>query len=542
MSNNRATIHYSWLIFPCEQVSVIVRWRVADVYSRVHESCDIITIRAAHPMAWKDTFGQAFSRKAHAQPQHENDPPARIFKPTDVKGISFDALGQRDEILRHRVSSMVDRLDDIRSLQDEFSDIMQPLAEIVSELPLARTRIAELEAGLSKERQALGVAREEGFDASRRLALLTGEVADLKSRAEASAAELQRYEDLTERQRNELRDKTQFVEEFERRLFAEQEHKEALQGENKSLRAEAQAADSTVARMQHDMLEARSRLEVLEQDNRRLQLLSEELSVELEDARERVQEFVANHEAEKAEAQTLREQLASEASERQRVTAQLDAESAAHRTERVNLNSKLEAANSRAMSTAQLLTQARNTLREKDESERAVNRELKAALLARGTADKRLDALQEDLGRQSSRSAEMERSRSELAARVDMLTKALAAKDASLDQAATRNQALSDRLEQLNARHEANRSELELANRRLTEDLENERSERALAQGALDIARESRANLQKQYDAFKRSSRAWRDIETESAEDDSTGEIKEISNVKKFVPTGKSKK
>jgi len=43
------------------------------------------------------------------------------------------------------------------------------------------------------------------------------------------------------------------------------------------------------------------------------------------------------------------------------------------------------------------------------------------------------------------------------------------------------------------------------------EDLQSERSERALAQGALEISRENRAKIQKQLAALRRRSRAGRD-------------------------------
>jgi crescentin len=48
---------------------------------------------------------------------------------------------------------------------------------------------------------------------------------------------------------------------------------------------------------------------------------------------------------------------------------------------------------------------------------------------------------------------------------------------------------------------------LEAANRRLTGELQNERSERSLLQGALEIARESRVKIQKKYVALRKRTR-----------------------------------
>ena len=121
-----------------------------------------------------------------------------------------------------------------------------------------------------------------------------------------------------------------------------------------------------------------------------------------------------------------------------------------------------------------------------------------------------------------------------------MLSKALAAKEAAMEQSQTRVNALADRMEHLGRRHEGEKAELQAANRRLVEELQNERSERALAQGALDIARETRASLQKQHEALKRAVRnlhgvdpaALLGLSTPESKPDRAGE----SNVTPFAP------
>lgn len=195
---------------------------------------------------------------------------------------------------------------------------------------------------------------------------------------------------------------------------------------------------------------------------------------------------------------------------------------------------KLEAATNRAESNEQLLGQARNQLREKDEAHRIADRNFKEASIARTTAERRLDSLQTDLARQTERFLDMQRLRGELESRCDMLGKALAAREAAVEQAGIRNAALVERIEQMTHRQEAARAEFELANRRLTEDLQNERSERALVQGALDIARETRVSLQKQYEVLKRSGRGWRAGEEDASPVGAEPTSEPVSNVRPF--------
>lgn len=88
-----------------------------------------------------------------------------------------------------------------------------------------------------------------------------------------------------------------------------------------------------------------------------------------------------------------------------------------------------------------------------------------------------------------------------------MLNKAIAAKDFQIESSDNKVASLSERIDQLTKRFEQDRSTLEAANRRLTEELQNEKAERSLIQGALEIARESRIKIQKKYVSLRQKTR-----------------------------------
>lgn len=468
-------------------------------------------------------------RQPAPQPHHASgfERPAIGLEP---RRPSFDVIGQRDETLRQRIGAMMDRLDDLKSIQDDFSEIMTPLVRISEDLSRSSVRNVELEALLGQERQSGSALRQEAADLVVRLAAAGNDLSGLGARAEQAESAVVERDAAIEELRITQRDRALMIENLERQLFAETEQNKALVGENKALRIEAQTVDSALARSEHDLLGVRERLAVFEHDNRRLQALSEDQSAQLADYGGRHGELEAASEADRHRIRTLETQLVGEVAARDRSEAQLEAEVAAHRTDRAGLAMKLEAAENRAASTEQLLAQVRNQLREKDESFRIAERGLKEAGIARTTSDRRYESAQADLARQAERFNDMQRLRADLDGRCDMLTKALAAKDAALEQALARNASLTERLEQITGRHETARAEFETANRRLTEDLQNERAERALMQGALDIARESRIALQKQHEALKRSSRGWRELGRDEGLD-----AEEPSNVHPFT-------
>ncbi len=85
-----------------------------------------------------------------------------------------------------------------------------------------------------------------------------------------------------------------------------------------------------------------------------------------------------------------------------------------------------------------------------------------------------------------------------------MLTKAIAAKDAQISHLQSKASSFENRFGSLLQSQENEHLQHEAAKRRLLELLESEKAERALAQGALTIARASREKMSVQIETLKR--------------------------------------
>ena len=177
---------------------------------------------------------------------------------------------------------------------------------------------------------------------------------------------------------------------------------------------------------------------------------------------------------------------------------------------------KMEGLNSRLAATDKILAHTRDQLRDKNEALRGVERVLKDTAIEKNTLERRLEATQQEVDRQVALVNELQRSRIELQERVEMLNKAIAAKDFQIESSDNKVASLAERIDQLTKRFEQDRNTLETANRRLTEELQNEKAERSLIQGALEIARESRIKIQKKYISLRKKTRL------DAAEDDAT--------------------
>ncbi|MFD0934068.1 chromosome partitioning protein ParA [Methylobacterium trifolii] len=475
-------------------------------------------------------------------------PPIQIdMRPNDssdanpgVDRLSLDSIGQQNETVRFRISEMSDRLEELKSLQSDFSAILEPIIAITDELPRARVRISEVETLLALEQTGAMSVRRELADMSKRLAEVTNDYSATTIQLHHLETSLQDRDATNEELRVTLRDKSLMAENLERQLFAETEQTRALLGESKALRIEAKSLDQALARSESELQDVREARSLLEQDNQRLQVLSEEQAVKLAELTARSQDYDAQAEAARGLARSLEQQLATAVSAGQKAETQYELEITTHRTERASLAMRLEAATGRLATTDQMLQQLRNQLRERDEVGRAAERGLKEASIERVTFERRLESVQADLARQTERFLEMQRLRSELDHRCEMFSKAIAAKDAALEQATGRAASLSDRIEQLVHRHEVERVDFEAVNHRLVEELQHERSERKMAQGALDIARESRVSLQKQHDALKRAGRSFASEDSAPRPEAPTAPPPDQSNVRPFLPAEKT--
>ncbi|MCJ2079850.1 chromosome partitioning protein ParA [Methylobacterium sp. J-090] len=456
-----------------------------------------------------------------------------------VDKFSIDSVGQQNEIVRFRVAEMAERLEELKSLQGDFSAILEPIIAITDELPKARIRISEVETLLALEQTGAATMRRDLAEASKRLAEVTNDYSATAIQLHHLETSLQDRDATGEELRVNLREKSLVAENLERQLFAETEQTRALLGESKALRSEAKSLDQALVRSESELQDVREARNLLDQDNQRLQALSEEQAVKIAELAARSQDFEVQADSARNVARNFEQQLANALSASQKADAHYDVEVSTHRTERASLAMRLEAATGRLATTDQMLVQLRNQLRERDEVGRTAERGLKEAAIERVTMERRLESVQADLARQTERFLEMQRSRSELDHRCDMFAKAIAAKDAALEQATGRIASLSDRIEQLIHRQEVERSDFEVVNHRLVEELQHERSERKMAQGALDIARESRVSLQKQHEALKRAARSFTTEETASRPEAATVPPPEPSNVRPFMPAEK---
>lgn len=419
----------------------------------------------------------------------------------------LDTVGQKNELIRVRFANLIDRLEEVRSLKDDFTLLSEPVYDLIRSYPQIQSRLLETEAVLRQETDTTGSLRRELTDLANSHARMTDDLSATVSQLRKAEAKLREQESWIEDLRLNVKDREAIGIDLENQLSIETERARNITEENQALRLEAQEADQTVARAERELIETRERNGLLDHEVKRLQKVAEEQNYRLSTLTNRYSEMETQLESTRQRASELETKLMSEQVVRQRLETHLDSERSAHQTDLSSLDMKIEGLTSRLAATDKILAHTRDQLRDKNEAHRGVERTLKETAIEKNTLDRRLEATQQEVERQVAMVNELQRSRIELQERVEMLNKAIAAKDFQIESSDNKVASLSERIDQFTKRFDQDRATLEAANRRLTEELQNEKAERSLIQGALEISRESRVKIQKKYVSLRKNTR-----------------------------------
>ena len=417
---------------------------------------------------------------------------------------TLDAVGQQTENVRERVDLLMGRLEELKSLSEEFDQIVQPINAFMHQHTQARSKVAELQTLLARETDAGRAARTE-------LAALQDLHAKLSDDLGMALANLQKHESLLHDQdaliadlRLRVDDKTASLQNLEQVLAAETDRARTLAAENQARRSEIEMLEQARSRLDRELVEALDTVGRYESENSRLQNVADGFAQRFASLKGQLAELEPQVQAGRQEVSALQAKLLVEQTARQKAEANREAERSSLGMELASLQMKAEGLTAHVETTDRILAHTRDQLRDKAESLRLAEKALKDFEIEKSTWERKVETTQETMARQTAQFQEMQKANAELQSRCDMLSKALAAKDALIDGANRKATALSSRLDLLTARIEQERAGFEATNKRLIEELQAEKAERSLAQGALDIARKSRTKLLAQYSTLKR--------------------------------------
>lgn len=417
----------------------------------------------------------------------------------DGEGIETVAkIGEENETLRLLFLEAQRRIDDLDALRASFAQLTVPLDRSLRLFTQERIENNTLRSNLSDARGRMDLMRHELVRLQKRIEVFETENASLTKDIGTTKEILELTENTRIELSQELNQARSQITELEQKIVRSDEYEQALVNDNKALRDMIVAKDTQINQLEANSVRLSERVALLEGD---ATSLSEALALKQEEhtrATRRLSELEHDLDRTRVNLSQTKTLLNEVRSERKAISDQFDDLNNRHQAEKSALGMKVEGLQSRVTLGERLLTEARNSVIEKSEELRAAERKLVDSSVAAAASDQKITQLKLTIENLERQIRELEQSRSSLVDRTSALTKNLKARDSALAKLDDRIPILMGRIDHLEAQIEASRVNYQTRIDELSVALETERMERAVAEGALGIARKDRGILQRE--------------------------------------------
>jgi chromosome segregation ATPase len=412
-----------------------------------------------------------------------------LFSPLAIQ------LGEENESVRNLLIEAGNKIRELDAIRDAFGKLVDPVNKTLKAYEQEKSEKLSLQTTLAELRNAYNKTRGELAAHEKKSSALETECIRLRQDFSITQQNLRTAEAARAEQAVELQNHRAAVVELDRRLKHEVAERESFREEHRRLGDRLAAADKRIVQLESESETARQRLVVAEREKATLQSSFDNASGETARLSRKIVEAENMVAAMQGRMRQVEAQSGEVAAERARLAQALDEERQRHQSETRATQARLEALQTRAVTTEKLLDEARAALLARAEEIRAFERRTVESGLARNTLESRLSEMQAAETQRNAELNDAEQARMALNERVVALTKAIKTRETALARAEERISMLTDRVARLESELQANSYGAEKQIEEITAALQRERAERAIAEGALETGRRDLARL-----------------------------------------------
>jgi crescentin len=456
--------------------------------------------------------GMALAGEKAAQPYSGTEPTSseELSQPERPASERWAEIGLRvgsdNEELRNLMLDTGRRIGALDDLRETFDRLAGPIDQTLRALERETSDNVSLRGTLDELRSSYETLRAEFKELSRKFAAKETESERLRHELSLSQQSVAGLEARKIELLNELEPARTKLSELDSQLAREVATTRMLTDHKQSLSDHAAASDKRIAELEGAIGSAREKLVLWEDENRSLQASLDQIVGENSRLSRRLTESEAALEKARLQLEQMKTALNTAESDRSKLGTAIDEANDRRQVETNTLSTRLEAMSSRTLAAEKLLAEVRQSLLSRTEENSAAERKVVEATIARNLTDKKLELLQNNLQVKERQLQELEQSRAKLVERTNTLLKTVKMRDTVLARAEERIQALSERVNQLESDADTTRSKSEESIEEFKSQLQHERLERTVAEGALRKARISYAELQRDLDDYVRHS------------------------------------
>ncbi len=412
-------------------------------------------------------------------------------------------IGEENEALRSLLIDAGRKVNELDELKETVGSIVEPVSRMMRALEHEKSENIGLRNVLADTQGSFDTLRTEFYETEKRAAALDADNERLRETLELTQQTVRGLESGKVEQTNEIAARRTQIADLERRLAQETTQREALTEDNRALNDQVALADKKILQLEAEIAGARETIVLLEDEKQSLQSSLDKTVAEVARLSRRLNESENALASARARLGQVETHIAETDAERSRLGVALEEVNERHKTEASTLGMRIDSLQSRAATAEKLLAEVRQNLTARTEEVRDFDRKAVEATIARNTAEKKVRQLETSHEAREQQIADLAQARASLIERNTALTKTLKTRDASLNRAEEKIQALNERVGALEAEIQISNTAVEKRIGELNSTVQRERMERAVAEGALEAARKEHARLQRDVSLLK---------------------------------------
>lgn len=412
-------------------------------------------------------------------------------------------LGHENETVRNLLIDAEHKISELDNIKRSLGKLVDPVSKTLRAFEETKSEKLSLQSTLNNTRVAYAKLREDLTNTEKRAATLEAEATRLREIATVAQQSVAALEQTKADQSSELNTRRTQIADLQRRVQQQGSDLQTTRDENRRMIERAAQADKRAVQLQGEMEAARQQAMLGEKERLSVQASLDKSLNDFAQTSRRLVETEKVLAATQSRLKTVEASLAEAQAERVRLSATLDEANHKHQDEMQLHTTRFEALHARSTLTDKLLDEARQTLIARADEIRAFDQRIAEAHEAHITVAERLAQVEAELSDRDLRIRDLEQSQVALTEQNDTLQRGIAMREGAYSRVQEKLQAESDLVQLLENQLKGARESSELQIEELNAQLQRERLERTMAEGALEAGRKDIARLLRELAALQ---------------------------------------
>jgi chromosome segregation ATPase len=412
-------------------------------------------------------------------------------------------LGQENETVRNLLIDAEHKIAELDNIKRSIGKLVDPVSKTLRAFEEAKSERISLQNTLNSTRLTNSKLRDELAAAEKRANALETEAGRLRELVVVAQQSVETLEATKTEHLTELNARRTQITDLQRRVQEQGNDLQITRDENRRITERAAAADKRSVQLEGEAQAAKQRAMLAEEERASVQTALDRALAEYAQTARRLAESDKALATATARLKVVEATLAEAQMERNRLSAALEEATQAHRDEMQAQMARFEALQARSDLSDNLLEEARQALLARNDEIRAFDQRIAEAAQTGNAANERVIQLEEELAQRDIQLNELEQQRSTLTEQNQVLARAVSVREGAYNRAQEKIQAQTDLIALLESQLKATRESCDMQVEELQAQVQRERLERTMAEGALEAGRKDIARLLRELSSMQ---------------------------------------